>query len=669
MDEVRASYDAQDKRLPTRVLTALFKAIHNLNKPADLQHRFNALSAFLRGDAVRKIENIIRSITIKYYRSINNERLRDLKQINVITGGNDIGKSNVIRALKLFFHGTNDLGRSIDFYEEFSHSRLQVVRQESVKGKQFIQIEIEFNCVGAFEKTLPDRFKVKKTWFKDTSIPPRIDNDLEKHLKEGRIQSTLTKAEGSLQRFLGSIVFTHVPAIKDRDFFSTVLDDLQGVIVGQRNNQGSNFDSELAAFNSELQKTALELRDEFERRTGISTKIALPTDYRELFRAFRVSTDGDLGDSVSLDSRGDGIRVRFLPTIMNYIAERSGKHHIWGFEEPENSMEYKRAFELAEAMTSTYSSNAQIFITTHSPAFINIRDSNQAVFLASRQGPDTHITRLTPSNIKDIQREDPDIIIANELGHIQLMDSLRNKLEERIKFTDALRIEAERTIKELREITKPVLLTEGRFDPFIITEAWKRLRSAPMPFSVKSCSVLSEQEGEAAGADQLASCLRSIMPDHPHVVVGLFDRDDSGLRAWKLDQNFQQDTRIPSLKRSANNRAFGMLLPVPSHEPKFELGISHCIEFLFPADALRKEVDGRCLELTPITITERLGSIEIGKKCGTEIWQMRFSGNKKHFALKVVPTLDDSHFSEFESIFQNMERIIAECEPPELATG
>lgn len=78
---------------------------------------------------MRKIENLVRSISIKYYRSINNERLRDLKQVNVITGGNDIGKSNVIRALKLFFHETNDRDRKIDFYDEFSHSRLNVVRQ------------------------------------------------------------------------------------------------------------------------------------------------------------------------------------------------------------------------------------------------------------------------------------------------------------------------------------------------------------------------------------------------------------------------------------------------------------------------------------------------------------------------------------------------------------
>lgn len=611
---------------------------------------------------MRKIDNLIRSVTIKYYRSINNERIRDLKQINVITGGNDIGKSNVIRALKLFFHNTNDQGKPISFYDEFSHSRLQVVRQESVKGKQFIQIEVEFNCEGAFEKTLPSKFKVRKTWFKDPSVPPRIDNDLEKHFKAGKIQSTLTKAEGSLQRFLGSIVFTYVPAIKDREFFSSILDELQSVLVDQRNNQESTFDKELLAFNSELQKTALELRSEFEERTGIAARISLPTDYRELFRAFKVSTEGDLGDNVSLDSRGDGIRVRFLPAIMNYIAERSSKQHIWGFEEPENSMEYRRAFELAETFSSVYSKNAQIFITTHSPAFINIRDENQSVFLASREGPDSKIHQLTTSNIEEIEHEDPDIVIANELGHIHLMNSLRGKLQARIQVVKELQERAAQKIEELKAVQKPIVLTEGRHDPTVLNEAWSRLRDVEMPFVTKSCSVVAEDEGEAAGAGQLGSCLRTVLPDYPNIVIGLFDRDDQGVKAWKLDQNFQKADLFDDVKKSKSGRAFALLLPVPAHEPRFADSQSHCMEFMFPEASVKKVVDGKALELTPMKITERLGSVEIAKKDGTEIWQMRVSGNKKHFAEKVVPSLDDQDFSEFESLFQTIESIINETD-------
>jgi predicted ATPase len=611
---------------------------------------------------MRKIDRIIRSISIKYYRSINSQRLTDLREINVITGGNDIGKSNVIRALKLFFHGTNERDLPISFYEEFSHSRLNAVRKDSIKGKQFIQIELEFNCAGAFEKTLPDRFKVRKTWSKDPLSPPRVDNDLDKAIKAGKLDTTLAKAEGSLQRFLGSIIFTHVPAIKERSFFSTIIDQLQSVLVDQKSDSSSDFDGELEKFNAELQKTALELRKEFEDRTGISAKIALPTDYRELFRAFKISTEGDYGDQVSLDSRGDGIRVRFLPAILNYIAERSNKQHIWGFEEPENSMEYSRAFELSEAMSAIYSKNAQIFITTHSPAFINIEDEKQAVFLASRVGADTALRRLTKANIEDIKSEDPDILIANELGHIQLMDGLRKKLEERIRLTEELQAAAEMKISEIAAIEKPVVLTEGRNDVLILKEAWKRLRSSECPFEIRSCSVVDAEDGEAGGADQLASCLRSIMPSHPHIAVGLFDRDEQGLKAWKLDQNFFQDDLLSDVKSSKNGKAHAVLLPVPGHEPNFKLSQTLCMELMFPEAAVRKSVNGKSLVLTPVPIVERLGAVELGKKDGTEFWQMRVSGNKTHFAEKVVPSLDDSDFAEFEPVFAAIESVVAKTQ-------
>lgn len=103
------------------------------------------------------------------------------------------------------------------------------VRRESVKGRQFIQIEIEFNCEDSFKKTLPPRFRVKKTWFRDSKTPNQT-NDLDRYLADGSLETTKAKAEGSLQRFLNSIVFTYIPAIKDRGIFRTILSDLQTVL-------------------------------------------------------------------------------------------------------------------------------------------------------------------------------------------------------------------------------------------------------------------------------------------------------------------------------------------------------------------------------------------------------------------------------------------------------
>ena len=52
--------------------------------------------------------------------------------------------------------------------------------------------------------------------------------------------------------------------------------------------------------------------------------------------------------------------------------EKPKKYFIWGFEEPENSYEYKNAQLLANKFKNNFTTNAQIFLTTHSFNFLSI---------------------------------------------------------------------------------------------------------------------------------------------------------------------------------------------------------------------------------------------------------------------------------------------------------
>lgn len=53
----------------------------------------------------------IASIRIKNFRSIRNETIA-AKDFNIFVGLNDAGKSNVLKALNLFFTGETDYGKS-----------------------------------------------------------------------------------------------------------------------------------------------------------------------------------------------------------------------------------------------------------------------------------------------------------------------------------------------------------------------------------------------------------------------------------------------------------------------------------------------------------------------------------------------------------------------------
>ena len=48
---------------------------------------------------------LLEEIEISYFRSFYKFKLRQLKDLNIVFGKNDSGKSNVIRALNLFFPG------------------------------------------------------------------------------------------------------------------------------------------------------------------------------------------------------------------------------------------------------------------------------------------------------------------------------------------------------------------------------------------------------------------------------------------------------------------------------------------------------------------------------------------------------------------------------------
>ena len=99
----------------------------------------------------------IEKIEIQYFRSIYRETITGLKLLNVFTGKNDAGKSNVLKALNLFFNNETDTETPFSFVDDYNFQRLREVRRESIKGKQYIQIKVTFIRGNRFEKTLPER--------------------------------------------------------------------------------------------------------------------------------------------------------------------------------------------------------------------------------------------------------------------------------------------------------------------------------------------------------------------------------------------------------------------------------------------------------------------------------------------------------------------------------
>lgn len=593
----------------------------------------------------------IEKIEIQYFRSIYRSVINDINDISIFTGKNDVGKSNVLKALNLFFNNETEAECAFEFNENFNFKRLTEVRKESIKGKQFIQLKITFIRGNQFEKTLPKKFTITKKWLRD-SINPIVTDDLSRRLSaEGKNYNERSTA--SLTRFLNKIDYYYIPAIKDSGIFTKMLVSLRNTIYNEKLTEDVSLKSSMKDLFSKVAASAEELSDEFKKATNIDSMFATPDSIEELYNTMVIVTKtGD--NTVGLDKRGDGIRVRYIPSILNYIASNTNNMCIWGFEEPENSLEFNLAHQMALDFINIYSKNSMILLTSHSPAFINLESFiNVSIIRCFR--------KETITDIKDKNSIINEVSIEEELGYAKILQKQYAIYLQKIQELHDIKEIVNNLQNELELVHKPTLLTEGKTDVLILSEAWKQLYKKECPFLIKSCNVYSEDDTiSAAGCLALNYALRSHRHDSGFVVIGLFDRDEKGILSYKLDENFKEDNN-KRYKKHKNGVAYAMMLPTPTGKEQFSEFSNLCIEYYFDKQYLDKEIDGIKLKLIPKPIIEHCGSKEISRSYADahEIYLHEIDKHTKNFfASKIVPTLPIEAFEPFRCLFDVIDEIM-----------
>lgn len=444
---------------------------------------------------------IIEKIEIKSFRSFGNRKknktqISRIEDLNIFSGSNDSGKSNILRALNLFFNKRTNLEDFLIFKNDFF---IKVNPDKEDVSEEQITIRITFRNTknkGVNKKNeaftrLPESFWVSRKWLKNSEFSTykqddgvetsfkrekgdkwqdfyEESNENNKRVLKSNVRANLSK---QLTDFLDSIQYHYVPAIKDKTYFSHLYGELQQTLLKEEN---SNVNNNKGSFESAIQKSTKDLMSDFKNvvnndKINISAAFELP-DLINLFRTLNVQTG-----NVNLQYRGDGIQAKLIPEILNFISikelqikpskikkgEKPKKYFIWGFEEPENSYEYKNAQLLADRFKNVFAENAQIFITTHSFNFLSVEGDNVSTYRVWKDN------KIESSRITKIKKEingkfrfegnefknDSDRL-NDELGVFQLNSDL-----------EKLFIEAETKKKEFSEkiktIQKPVIYTEG----------------------------------------------------------------------------------------------------------------------------------------------------------------------------------------------------------------
>jgi len=355
----------------------------------------------------------IEKITIRYFRSLHTINVKKCTSVNIISGRNDVGKSNIIKALNLFFNGQADWESEYDFYDNFSKKRLEEVRQESIKGKQFISIKIEFSRPDNYKGSLPEKFTVERKWFRDSKTY-EPSNNLSSLENAGKLPSSLTTAQRSLATFLNKLHFEYIPAIKDRAYVNELLGRLQRSLLDVTINQNQSLLETAKTLAEHIEGQIVDLKEDFETATKIETSITPPSKISSLFQSFLVSTETDDG-SVPLKFRGDGLQSRYIASVLHYISINSTDFYIWGYEEPEIALEYSHASQMAYDFKNKYSKSAQIFVSTHSPAFIALEGEDISCYRVSQNNSESVVANIAiNADLKDKEK------LKEELGILDI---------------------------------------------------------------------------------------------------------------------------------------------------------------------------------------------------------------------------------------------------------
>lgn len=471
--------------------------------------------------------NIIKKIYIKNFRSIVEETI-ECESMNIFVGKNDVGKSNVLKALDLFFNYEN---KKFNFKDNFS-----LYHKTAPKKAKEITIELSI--------TIPESFSEHGDiiWTKVWREDGLVTNEWNKKFK----------AYSRAKSFLSKISYEYIPAVKSEQYFQNLLVKLYNALL---NSVDSKIQKANDAYSAVLQTITTNLSTDIKSSLNLDSYLQMPTNMDELFKDLLFQTKHSNGE-VPLKFRGDGIQARHIPVILKFIANKlvndipkRSVHGaiIWGFEEPENGVELSACYELAQQLNN-YSSEIQMFLTTHSPAIYSLKKEEK-----------TNLYNVTlENNTSKYCKEDNIKKIDTEMGIMSIIEPYISQEVERLKFEKSKNKELIEKINKLQtELNKILIFTEGKTDieylkiAFDTFRNYQQIKDRIIYYNINN----SNETGDA----ELFSIFKYLQKGNDsNIKICIFDRD-----VLKYI--------IPNEYEEGENNVFRFNIPTPSHRNTADL--------------------------------------------------------------------------------------------------
>jgi energy-coupling factor transporter ATP-binding protein EcfA2 len=352
---------------------------------------------------------LIRQLHVTGLRSIRDASIDALGNLTALVGKNSCGKSNVLRALNLFFNNEIVPGTSVSFQRDY-------YEQPALRKKKHIRIEVGFELPTNFKfrhqldhlQQLGTRFRIARTWELDARR--QVVNSLEVKAEGGAVPNATELG----RQFLTLIFYRYIP---NRSIPAALLRDESQALadsIFMRMKGDTHGAALMESLNSAADRLLKDAQQKMQSAGAPLTDatVATASSIGEMIKMSGFQATGLHGGIVQDEDWGAGHQAFFLYLVLHTLDTNYGRFWgwrqatLWGVEEPESGLHRDLETRLAQRFrdwSRDEGSKLQIIQTTHSPVFSMASDAGY--WLALNEGETSTVAKTIPELTKAAEME------------------------------------------------------------------------------------------------------------------------------------------------------------------------------------------------------------------------------------------------------------------------
>jgi predicted ATP-dependent endonuclease of OLD family len=334
----------------------------------------------------------IKSVTINNFRSIQHATI-EFRDYSIIVGENNVGKSNIIDAIRCFYGDVELTVSDIGF-------------NSSTISDPWIEIEYDMTPVEYI--ALPEIYRINKNKLRVrkeinfSELERNIDNGFKtRYVCPGAIETNK-----DIEKFLGKILY--IPAILDKKTLNKSIVDSISVLMCKKIEQKAEVilsDLDNKIIRPHLETINQALNDEI-KWLGIQSKLdVIPISVKELLKSKLMLHIIETYVPENVDALGTGMQRIIVSNIIKMNSESNNKDAtILLFEEPEANMHPEAIADMSYNLREfAKKDNQQVIATTHSSQLVSedIMDMRGLIRVEKQNG----LTKIYQNNIPDTELE------------------------------------------------------------------------------------------------------------------------------------------------------------------------------------------------------------------------------------------------------------------------